>query len=1224
MTTATIDDRATAESERRARVRESSLRRFRPGLALGFQQDLRHVLHQLSIVPADEVEQVLSDAVATARARHDALQQVGLTPTDLLPTARYGVTLRILRDLVMQGWELRFDDEGVILQAPGRASKAVTDPEREKEALRRSFSFTRMAQLHEPSTVRFIAEMERKGVRRHFADGRELANRVMHSSEGIRPELELIQPGTRDPLTGLLLQDVWRYARHYWSIPYQSTPGRNVFYLVRDAAVPARPLIGIAALGNPILGLARRDDYYGWSVKALRSRLGEFSADDEQQLAAHLYAVVLNGMDEIYVEDLWPEKCPDNWRSVVATLEEIEGHSAAERLAQLDNADVEDGRGQTFIRQALATAEDGNGENVDWKAIAKTPLYRRKRAGTLADLMRAWGTLRDLGFSQSGGDFRRAIACEEGVRAIDIALRRVKQQVIAANVMELITCGALPPYRDVLGGKLVAMLMLSSDVVRDVEHRYSGRVSLIASALAARPICRPARLALITTSSLYEIASSQYNRIKIPVPGGALTYKKIGATESFGTVHFASDTVADLSLIARLTNNNKRQINNLFGEGTSPKLRLVRSGLDALGLQSDTFLRHQAPRLLYAAALCSNIERLALGLDDEPRYLLPPDTPSVEFISAHWRARWLSIRANRPDILERLRGQAPEGFQLSRELKPSDAAVALRGVVVGVHRQSAKQTQEEHNQQTFIERLYRSSKSYADRLSEAELDAIHVDLGTDSYLVEQAEAGRQIIVTGNPGDGKTHLIERMRPQLEAAGARVITDANACSDEDVLDAWEACRGGKRPFVLAINEWPLFVLGRSADTRGVLSVAEALRQVTSARFFVQAQTPEDPKENVTVIDLSLRNLLAPSVVQRVVDRLTQDQFYVGLNPADPMVRNRAALREAQVQERLVAVLELVAGRVTHVTMRQLVGFIAFLLTGGQSAAGRMKAGQDSASFSYSNLAFDSDNGGIGPLFAAVRDVFDPAAITHPDWDSLLWLGETDPRDWRDLPPPSILALPEAEREAAYRAIKRRFFFEHVHGRELLEMVPADELEFTRCLQGEHARQSSLVRDLVLALNRFFEPDCPDEERDRLQLWQSHRYDVRAPSAFVAMHALPHHQLRIEPSRVASWVEAWLPADQQNPRSFGLVASAADGLDVALLEVNRDLFLTLVEAQRGLGRASWSRTTARRITRFIDRVHRAVEGTPGVQDLRIRNVESDLDERFSIQRTPARYQL
>ena len=33
---------------------------------------------------------------------------------------------------------------------------------------------------------------------------------------------------------------------------------------------------------------------------------------------------------------------------------------------------------------------------------------------------------------------------------------------------------------------------------------------------------------------------------------------------------------------------------------------------------------------------------------------------------------------------------------------------------------------------------------------------------------------------------------------------------------------------------------------------------------------------------MVDLSLRNLLSASVVERVIDRLTQDRFYVGPQP------------------------------------------------------------------------------------------------------------------------------------------------------------------------------------------------------------------------------------------------------------------------------------------------------------------------------------------------------
>jgi hypothetical protein len=78
--------------------------------------------------------------------------------------------------------------------------------------------------------------------------------------------------------------------------------------------------------------------------------------------------------------------------------------------------------------------------------------------------------------------------------------------------------------------------------------------------------------------------------------------------------------------------------------------------------------------------------------------------------------------------------------------------------------------------------------------------------------------------------------------------------------------------------------------------------------------------------------------------------------------------------------------------------------------------------------------------------------------------------------------------------------------------------------------------------------------------------------------------------------------------------------------VLEIDRELYLTLLEAQRGLGRSSWSRTATRRITRFVDQIDRATQPSTasGVEDVRIRNVATDLDEQFSVQRQPAKYQV
>ena len=309
--------------------------------------------------------------------------------------------------------------------------------------------------------------------------------------------------------------------------------------------------------------------------------------------------------------------------------------------------------------------------------------------------------------------------------------------------MELITCGAVPPYRDLLGGKLVALLMLSRRVVEDYERKYAGRVSLIASGLAARPIIRPARLAWITTSSLYAIGSSQYNRLKLSSASGVLSYERIGVTQSFGTVHFAPDTVRALSQSARLADANRRRVNNLFGEGTSPKMRLVRAGLETLGLDPDVFLRHHSPRLLYGANLCSNLSDLLVGISETPEYVLPPGAESSAILIDHWRERWLVRRIEREEIRSRVAEQRVDNFMLGRD-------AALSGVDSGERRAVAVQGSEftaeggfaTAHDRTFIERLYRSTKSYADRLSEDELQGIHVDLGVDGYLVEEARGGQ--------------------------------------------------------------------------------------------------------------------------------------------------------------------------------------------------------------------------------------------------------------------------------------------------------------------------------------------------------------------------------------------------------------------------------------------------------------------------------------------------
>ena len=60
--------------------------------------------------------------------------------------------------------------------------------------------------------------------------------------------------------------DIFRFLRFYWSSPYSEYVGRRIKLIVRDGAIPGKPIIGIAALGSSIIHIPERDVWVGWDV----------------------------------------------------------------------------------------------------------------------------------------------------------------------------------------------------------------------------------------------------------------------------------------------------------------------------------------------------------------------------------------------------------------------------------------------------------------------------------------------------------------------------------------------------------------------------------------------------------------------------------------------------------------------------------------------------------------------------------------------------------------------------------------------------------------------------------------------------------------------------------------------------------------------------------------------------------------------------------------------
>ncbi|WP_420446006.1 Druantia anti-phage system protein DruA [Candidatus Poriferisodalis sp.] len=575
---------------------------------------------------------------------------------------------RVLIDLHRQGWSVRIGDLASLEVHPPRQSN---DADCEKRRVRNQELVKRDEQLRRPAVSRFVRNMEAPREHRGrlvsifdlMRDGGELAaslrdlriaetrtdevRSVDEVRSAIDPYVQIVVPTKRDHWTGLRLGDVWRYFRHTWSNQHTTVPGRTLALLVRDRAADCHPVIGIAALSSAIVQMDQRDHWIGWRPQDI---VAELAYNPKAAHARWLVSRLEQRKDEIYVDDLirdelfWPKlwDCP--------TAESIDILRSEAKARRADH--------QRLARRAHIDMLDRSHPDY-WADRAESDLYRSKRCLLLADLMRDKAAL--LGFlypKPRASGLRSAVEDPAARRAIKSIARRAKGDTIGTEVADLTVCGAVAPYNEVIGGKLIAMLAISPTVVRAYHRKYRHYESEIASSIAGRPISRSSRLVYVGTTSLYGTTSSQYNRVSIPAEvldaTGDLRLERLGRSRSFGTSHFSAATVAALVRLCEQTSNGAR-VNSLFGEGVNPKMRKVRAGLDTLGWPSDQLLRHGRKRLIYGVSLVHNLRDYLLGMNSRPRYLARNTlTDDVRRIADWWAQRWLLGRIQSDCVLSRV------------------------------------------------------------------------------------------------------------------------------------------------------------------------------------------------------------------------------------------------------------------------------------------------------------------------------------------------------------------------------------------------------------------------------------------------------------------------------------------------------------------------------------------------------------------------------------------
>lgn len=468
----------------------------------------------------------------------------------------------------------------------------------------------------------------------------------------IDPVIELCDEDAKCSVTGLRLLDIWRYFRHTWSLEYRSTPGRQMTLLIRNAARPNRPVIGIAMLASPVVRMRVRDDWIGWNPEPFIQRLRSGKWDCEVALRA-LVSRLERNIAEIRCDDLvTPDELAFPSERTILRLEQRSAGAALARQRELEAAYQEAELANESVRSQRDFAKRA-AEDMDWSLASEDALFLRKRAETLGQLLDAKRTFQALDWTKGGQALVDAlIQHPNGLRTLNVAMVEVRKAGLSSQVADVSVCGAVAPYNTLLGGKLVALLMASKEVRDAYRSRYAGQVSIISSQMAGRAIYRPAELKVLTTTSLYGNGSSQYNRLRLraadyPALDYDIAWQELAKTAGYGTVHLSTATVRVLREVSE-RNYGARRINNRFGEGASPRLRQIREAVEALGIDATSVLHHATPRIFYGCELHPGAIDELIGLYPATENQGQP----ASVIASLWRQRWLSKRIQSKDVLD--------------------------------------------------------------------------------------------------------------------------------------------------------------------------------------------------------------------------------------------------------------------------------------------------------------------------------------------------------------------------------------------------------------------------------------------------------------------------------------------------------------------------------------------------------------------------------------------
>lgn len=456
-------------------------------------------------------------------------------------------------------------------------------------------------------------------------------------TEFFDPYIQFVEENKIDEYSGHKLSEIWRYCRLTWSMEYKTNPGRSIRILIRNKARHGHPVIGIAMLASPVIALTSRDDFIGTTYEPFLLFL------KDAKISLHN---LVSMMEETFKAEkkLIMKKALESSKNKSASKEQL--------MNIIETA-------QKAREEALA--------NKDEK-LAEDLLFRSKRAIKLSKLEDSLNDLKLLK-SQIKSDKLKLKDVDQNSYFIALVKKYLTQKradVISTDIMDVSVCGAIFPYNSLLTGKLTALLMSSTEVKNFVDQKYKDSLNIISTKMAGRKVSKPTNLVGLTTTSLFGVGSSQYNRLKLTNINSDIkndiNWQELASTKGYGTFHFSKRT-KNLAAQIDFKKNKFQHVNYKFGEGASPALRRIKEGLKEIGFDQEV-IKHEYKRKTYFCDLSKNIKK-EIFLKRSKNLKLN----SASNIFVAWQKRFFDKRIQNDGLIDAIEKLKKEDFKLSSKLK---------------------------------------------------------------------------------------------------------------------------------------------------------------------------------------------------------------------------------------------------------------------------------------------------------------------------------------------------------------------------------------------------------------------------------------------------------------------------------------------------------------------------------------------------------------------------